>query len=173
MSVSLYDLSVASHLQILGGVANLLAKGEEYAATDNMDLEEIVSYQLREDMAPFSFQVISVWHHSLNAIASLKAGEFSPPPKMSGLDYQGLRGLVNEAIEGLQGETPEEINALADKPMLFKMGKTEIPFTTDNFMLSFSLPNFYFHATTTYAVLREHGVPLGKMDYLGQLRVNL
>ena len=67
----------------------------------------------------------------------------------------------------------DEINALADKPMLFKMGETEIPFTTDNFMLSFSLPNFYFHATTTYAVLREHGVPLGKMDYLGQLRVNL
>ena len=173
MSVSLYDLSVASHLQILGGVANVLAKGEEYAATGNMDLEEIVSYQLREDMAPFSFQVISVWHHSLNAIKGLKAGEFSPPPKMSGLDYQGLRGLANEAIEGLQGETPEAINALADKPMLFKMGKTEIPFTTDNFMLSFSLPNFYFHATTTYAVLREHGVPLGKMDYLGQLRVNL
>jgi len=84
-----------------------------------------------------------------------------------------MKGLVKEAIEGLQGETPEEINALADKPLLFKMGEMEIPYTTDNFMLSFSLPNFYFHATTTDAVLREHGVPLGKMDYLGQLRVNL
>ena len=173
MSVSLYDLSVASHLQILGGVANVLAKGEEYAAAGNMDLEQIVRYKLRDDMAPFSFQVLSVWHHSLNAIEGLKAGEFSPPPKMSGMDYQSLRGLVNEAIEVLQGETPEEINALAGKPMLFKMGEMEIPFTTDNFMLSFSLPNFYFHATTTYAVLREHGVPLGKMDYLAQLRVNL
>ena len=173
MSISLYDLSVASHLQILGGVANVLAKGEDYAATGNMNLQEICRYQLREDMAPFSFQVISVWHHSLNAIAGLKAGEFSPPPRMSGLDYQDLKGLVKEAIEGLQGETPEEINALADKPLLFKMGEMEIPYTTDNFMLSFSLPNFYFHATTTYAVLREHGVPLGKMDYLGQLRVNL
>ena len=173
MSVSLYDLSVASHLQILGGVANVLAKGEEYAATGNMHLKEIVSYQLREDMAPFSFQVISVWHHSLNAIKGLKAGEFSPPPKISGLGYEGLQSLANEAIEGLQDETPEEINALTGKPMLFKMDKTEIPFTTDTFMLSFSLPNFYFHATTTYAVLREHGVPLGKMDYLGQLRLNL
>lgn len=173
MSVSLYDLSVASHLQILGGVANVLAKGEEYAAGGNMDLDEIVRYKLRDDMFPFSFQVISVWHHSLNAIKGLKAGEFSPPPKMSGLDYRGLKGLVSEAIEGLQRETPEAINALAGKPMLFKMGKVEIPFTTDNFMLSFSLPNFYFHATTTYAVLREHGVPLGKMDYLGQMRVSM
>ena len=60
-----------------------------------------------------------------------------------------------------------------DDVALIQFDDTEIPFTTDNFMLSFSLPNFYFHATTTYAVLREHGVPLGKMDYLGQLRVNL
>ena len=55
MSVSLYDLSVASHLQILGGVANVLAKGEEYAGTGNMNLQEICRYQLREDMAPFRF----------------------------------------------------------------------------------------------------------------------
>ena len=73
MSVSLYDLSVASHLQILGGVANVLAKGEEYAAAGNMDLEQIVRYKLRDDMAPFSFQVLSVWHHSLNAIAGRSA----------------------------------------------------------------------------------------------------
>ena len=172
MSVSLYDLTVASHLQILGGVANVLAKGEEHAAAGNMDLEEIVRYKLRDDMAPFTFQVISVWHHSLNAIKGLKAGEFAPPPKLSGLDYDGLKGLVNEAIEGLQGESREAIDALADKPLVFKIGESEIPFTTNNFMLSFSLPNFYFHATTTYVVLREHGVPLGKMDYLGQLRVS-
>ena len=63
------------------------------------------------------------------------------------------------------------INALAGKPMLFKMGETEIPFTTSNFLLSFSLPNFFFHATTTYSILRMHGVPLGKMDYLAAMRV--
>lgn len=172
MSVSLYDLSVASHLQILGGVTNVLAKGEQYAAAGNMDLKEIVGYKLRDDMAPFSFQVLSVWHHSLNAIKGLKEGLFSPPPKLKGLDYEGLKGLVSEAIEELQKERREDIDALAGKPMMFKMGSTEIPFTTDNFILSFSLPNFYFHATTTYAMLREHGVPLGKMDYLGRLRVN-
>ena len=55
--------------------------------------------------------------------------------------------------------------------MLFKFGKTELPFTSDEFLLSFSLPNFYFHATTTYSILRQQGVPLGKMDYLGKLRM--
>jgi hypothetical protein len=54
---------------------------------------------------------------------------------------------------------------------VFRIGGNEIPFTTTRFLLSFSLPNFYFHATTTYTVLRLHGVPLGKRDYLGQLRI--
>jgi len=55
--------------------------------------------------------------------------------------------------------------------MVFRLRGREMPFTTDNFLLSFSLPNVYFHATTTYSILRHLGVPLGKIDYLGQLRL--
>jgi hypothetical protein len=171
MTISFYDATVASYLQILGGVANVLAKGEQHANDAGLDLNDIVRYKLRDDMAPFSFQVISVWHHSSGAIKGLKTGLFEPPPKMRGLDYGQLRALVAEATEDLKSETPENIEALADKPMVFRMGSTEIPFTTTNFALSFSLPNFYFHATTTYAILRANGVPLGKTDFLGALRV--
>jgi hypothetical protein len=171
MAISLYDISVASYLQTLGGIANVLAKGEQCAADGGIDLEELVAYKLRDDMLPFSFQVISVWHHSLGAIKGLKVGLFEPPPKMGGMDYPSLQGLVREAMEGLRAESRKDIDALADKPMLFKVGNREMPFTSDNFILSFSLPNFYFHATTAYAMLRMHGVPLGKMDYLGALRV--
>jgi len=60
---------------------------------------------------------------------------------------------------------------MAEKSMVFKLGKNELPFTNQNFLLSFSLPNFYFHATTTYDILRMLGVPLGKMDFLGQIKV--
>lgn len=171
MTISLYDASVGAYLQTLGGVANVLEKGKAFAAESGLGVEEIVRYKLRDDMAPFSFQVLSVWHHSLGAIRGLKARLFEPPPKMSGMDYDKLQGLVDEAIEGLQAESREEIDALSGEPMTFRIGGQDIPFTTDNFILSFSLPNFYFHATTTYDVLRIHGVPLGKMDYLGQLRV--
>jgi hypothetical protein len=171
MSISLYDASVGAYLQTLGGVANVLDKGAQAAADGTLDLEEVVRFRLREDMATFTFQVISVWHHSLGAVNGLKARLFQPPPNLGHQSYQQLQGLVAEAISGLQQVEREEIDALADQPMIFRLSSREIPFTTDNFVLSFSLPNFYFHATTTYAILRMHGVPLGKMDYLGNLRM--
>jgi hypothetical protein len=170
MSISLYDCSVASYLQILGGVGSVLAKGEEHAAAGHLDLDDIVGYRLHDDMAPFSFQLVSVWHHSLGAIKGIKAGLFEPPPSMQDMNYDTLKGLVAEAAEALEAESRDEINALADKAMVFRVRGREIPFTTTNFILSFSLPNFYFHATTLYDVLRIHGTPLGKMDYLGSLR---
>ena len=137
MALSLYDVSVASYLQTLGGIANVLEKGKQHAEKEGLDLEEIVGYKLRDDMLPFSFQVISVWHHSLNAVQGLKEGLFQPPPKLGDVDYAKLQGLVAEAIEGLQGESREAVDALADQPMVFKAGSMEIPFTTTNFVLSF------------------------------------
>ncbi len=171
MSLSLYDTTVASFLQALGGVSNVMAKGEAHAEAGHFTLEEMVGYKLRADMAPFSFQVISVWHHSENAIKGMQAGEFAPPPKMEDMDYQKCKDLVAGAIEFLQAQDADSINALADNPLVFRVGGNEIPFKVSDFAMSFSLPNFYFHAATLYDMLRIHGVPLGKMDYLGQLRV--
>lgn len=171
MTIALYDASVASYLQTLGSVANILAKGEEYAAGGDLDLDTLVKFKLREDMLPFSFQVISVWHHSLGAVKGIKAGLFEPPPPFKEMDYQQLKDLVAEASDGLRAFSREEIDVLADRAMVFRVGKREIPFTVANFILSFSLPNFYFHAATIYDVLRMQGVPLGKMDYLGAMRV--
>jgi hypothetical protein len=114
-----------------------------------------------------------VWHHSLGAIQGLKKGEFQPPPRLGDLPYQQLRGLVREAAEGLQVEPRGDIDALANKPLAFKVSGSGIPFIARDFIQSFSPPNFYFHATTTYVTLRQFGAPLGKMDFLGQLQVNM
>jgi hypothetical protein len=169
--LSFYDTSISTYLQTLGGIANVLAKGKTFADEGKLDLADLVRFRLREDMAPFSFQVISVWHHSLGSIKGMKAGLFEPPPGMSDMSYDKLQGLVSEAVEGLEAQSRDEIEDLADKPMVFRVGGREMPFTSTNFLLSFSLPNFFFHATTAYDVLRMHGVPLGKMDYLGALRL--
>ncbi len=171
MATSLYDMSVPSYLQVLGGMANVMKKGADYHAEQGMDLADIVSTKLRDDMAPFSFQVISLKHHSLGAIEGLQRGEFNPPPSLKGLDYAGLQGLITEAIAGLEAVDRAAVDACEGKDMYFRMGDFEIPFTAENFIMSFSMPNFYFHATTAYDMLRMAGVQIGKFDYLGQMRV--
>ena len=79
--------------------------------------------------------------------------------------------MVKDAFSQLQSMPKEEVEALAGKAMKFKMGDFEIPFTAENFILSFSLPNLYFHATTAYDILRMAGVPMGKRDFLGDMRM--
>lgn len=173
MAISLYDISVANYLQVLDSMTGVLDKGAELAKADGLDLAELVETSLHPDMLPFRFQVISIAHHSLGAVNGIKEGVFTPPPSMPGIDYAGLRDLLHDASLQLQSMTPEDINALAGKAMKFKMGDFEIPFSAENFILSFSLPNFYFHATTAYDLLRVAGVPLGKQDFLGNMRMGV
>ena len=173
MSTSLYDLSVGSYLQAVGGVKNVMAKGAEYCNENGISLDEVVATKLQEDMLPFHFQAVCVAHHSINAVKGVMAGEFRPPSGFDDTDYAGLQGYVSQALQDLQEVDADELNACSGKTVLFKIGGNEIPFTAENFILSFSLPNLYFHATTAYDILRMQGVPLGKMDFLGQLRMGV
>ncbi len=171
MSISLYDTSVGTYLQVLPAVIAVLDKGAEHFQAQGKSADDMVDERLYPDMLPFSFQLRSVVHHSLGCIRGLQAGEFAPPPEVPEMDYAGLRAHVAEALEELKTLDAEEIEALSGQPMFFRMGDFEIPFTMENFVLSFSLPNIYFHATTTYDMLRMQGVPLGKQDFLGPMRV--
>lgn len=170
MAISLYDLSVVSFLQTLGGVEGFLAKGLAHFKEKGIDPNEIVETRLFPDMAPFRFQIVSAAHHSAGGIKGAMAGHFSPP-KPAGEDYAGLQKLVSDARAALEAIKPDEVNALEGKDVIFTMGDRKIPFKAEGFLMSFSLPNFHFHATTAYDILRQKGVPLGKRDYLGKLRI--
>ena len=171
MSTSLYDLSVASYLQTLGGVSGFLDRGLAHFTEQGTDPNEVVEARLIADMLPFRFQVQSAAHHSLGAIEGVKKGQFGPPANLQPLDYRGLQKLVADTREALQRLQPAEINALEGRDVVFQIRDRQMPFTAESFLLSFSLPNFYFHATTAYDILRMKGVPLGKRDFLGQLRL--
>ena len=171
MAISLYDVSVASFLQTLGGVAGFLERGLTHCQDNNIDPQEIVQARMCPDMLDFRFQIISVAHHSLGAIEGVKAGVFSPGGDQNAKDYAGLQKLIADAIAGLKALTPEEINAFEGKDMAFAFGDRKMPFTAENFLMSFSTPNLHFHATTAYDILRSRGVPLGKRDYMGPLRM--
>ena len=135
------------------------------------DPASIVETRLFADMLPFSFQIQSVAHHSRGAIEGIKAGVFNPPPASPPLDYAGLQKLVADARQALEAVTPDEVNALEGRDVVFQLGEMKMPFTAEGFILSFSQPNFHFHATTAYDILRMKGVPLGKRHYMGKLRM--
>ncbi len=177
MSFSLYDATVPNYLQILKATSEVLKKGELYFTENNLDLKELLYSKLADDMAPFQFQVVSVAHHSMGALKGYEAGEFSPPITRDGAvygdpDYEGLKALIEIAISEVKGYSKEQVESWASKTVIFKMGKNEFPFRIENFVNSFSIPNFYFHETTTYAFLRMRVVALGKMDFLGAWRMD-
>jgi hypothetical protein len=171
MSTSLYDLSVVSFLQTLGAVSGYLEKGRAHFAAAGTDPNEVVETRLFPDMLPFRFQVQAVAHHSLGAIEGVKKGQFGPPTNLQPLDYAGLQQFVADTREALQRVQPAEVNALEGREVTFQIRDLKLPFTAENFLMSFSLPNFHFHATTAYDILRAKGVPIGKRDYLGQMRM--
>lgn len=173
MTVSLYDLSVGTYLQILEGTLNVLEKAAQHFRDEGIDADAILDEGLCDDMLPLSFQLRSVAHHSLGCIRGLEAGLFQPPPEQPSRTFAEYQQWLRDVKTELEGVSADHVESLAGKPMLFKMGDFELPFTAENFVLSFSLPNFYFHATTTYNLLRKRGVKLGKADYLGPMKVNV
>jgi uncharacterized protein len=171
MATSLYDLSVASYLQTVGGVAGFLERGLDHCRENDIDPNTIVESRLFADMLPFRFQIWSVRHHSIGAIEGVTKGVFTPPPELPPLDYAGLQKVVADTRAALEKLTRTEVNALEGKDVVFQFRDFKMPFTAEGFLLSFSMPNFYFHATTAYDILRSKGVPLGKRDFMGSLRL--
>ncbi len=173
MSNSLYDISVGSYLQALSGMAIVLDKGAAFAEDNNFNDDDFVVLKLHDTMLPFLFQVNCVRVHSVDALSSLEAGVYIPPKSIEQRDYKGLQLMVAETLDELKSISPDQVNAAQGKTVIFKFGEREIPFTAENFIMSFSLPNLNFHITTAYDILRMKGVPLGKSDFLGQMRVGL
>ena len=172
MSISLYDQSVVAFNQVLDSVAALLEKGRQHMEQESRSADELVELRIHEDMLPLQFQIVSVAHHSLGAIQGIQAGRFAPPPPQEKMSYAALQSLVADTKAELDTYTADVINALEGEKLVFEFGDTRIPFTAENFIGSFSLPNFYFHAATAYDILRMEGVALGKRDFLGQLRID-
>ena len=138
---------------------------------------------------PVSIPIISstpafstTWHHFIfrskrHGIIpcggeALKTGAFTPPALVGPVPFTDLQAMIGKAETALEAFVPEEINDCAGKHLDLQIGPRRLAFTSETFILSFSLPNFHFHAVTAYNILRSRGVPLGKRDYEGRLRTS-
>ena len=171
MTFSLYEATIPSYRQILGAVGGLLGKAESYCAEQKLADEEIIQARLAPNMLPFAYQVKATTTHSLGAIEGLRKGVFSPDMTPPPQTFSALKATVSETLAALEAIEAAEIDAFLGRDMRFVFGDRQVNYTAENFLLSFSQPNFYFHATTAYDILRWKGLPLGKRDFVGRVRI--
>ena len=173
MAISLHDAFVPSAGQIVAAGVALLAKAEAHCAEFGTDPADLVDARLAPDMAALPFQAFSVAHHTAGAIAGVRAGRFSPTGPSGEHTLSSLKAMLVEAGATLAALDPAELDGYLGKPVVFSLGTMEMPFKAENFLLSFSQPNYYFHATTLYDILRHKGVKIGKRDFMGMPRIGL
>jgi len=170
MPVSLYQALVPTFIQITRSVGRLVDRAEEYCAEHGLAPESLIEARIIEDMWPFAYQIQSVRMHSLYALDSVRQGLFTPHYDSGTTDFAGLRTVIDSALAGLEAVEEAELESLTGKPVRFEAGSYKMDFLAEDFLLSFSQPNFHFHATTAYDILRGRGLPIGKIDYLGAIR---
>jgi len=170
MGFSLYAATIPSYRQILGSVGDLLGKAEAFCAEKGVAPRDIIEARLAPDMLPFSYQVKSTAVHSLGAIEGVRRGVFSPDTTTPPDSFAALKTRIAQTIAALESIDPAEVDGFVGRDMRFAFGERHIDFTAEDFLMSFSQPNFYFHAATAYDILRWKGVALGKRDFLGRTR---
>lgn len=172
MAISLYTATVPSYLQYLAAVSGLLDKAEAHCSNKGMAPEALIQTRLAQDMLPFGYQVKSTVVHSIRAIEAVRKGVFVPDQEPVNAGFPVLRQMVSDAHAALKALDPQEVNSLEGRDVRFQIGDFRLDFIAEDFLFSLSQPNFYFHVTTAYDILRSMGVQIGKSDYVGALRMN-
>ena len=174
MSVSLYDAFVPGCQQTLAGLDGVISKGAAHVKEHGLEDADLIQAKLAEDMWALPHHVRACWMHSAYTFDQMKGGEFTPDFTDVPDSWDAMHAMLADAQEKLSNIAPDDVEALADKPVAFVMGgKKLMEFTGANFMLSFNQPNVYFHSATFYDILRMKGVKLGKMDFLGPIRAGI
>lgn len=166
MALTLQQLAIPPLIRGLNNLAHILEKGERYAADAGGDPATLVEARLAADMLPLSGQVQRASDTSKLGVARL-AGIQAPPFADDETTLQQLRQRVARTAQFLQSVPADAIADDNDRIIRFSAGPKEFQLPAAGYITGFMLPNFYFHVTTAYDILRSQGVALGKMDYLG------
>jgi len=171
LSFSLYDVTVRSFIQTADALVRVLDKAQICLEGAGIDPDSVTGLRFAPDMKPLHYQVQSVGHHSVEALRGLRTGVCLPPKAFENRTYSEMQAMAVQAGNDLRTFTAEEVDGFVGRDMVFRLWGTDTPYLAEDFLLTFALPNVYFHATTAYDLLRAQGVPLGKKDFLGWMRI--
>ncbi|QSB01232.1 DUF1993 domain-containing protein [Methylomonas sp. EFPC1] len=166
MSIDMYQVSIKVFIKMLGNLSKILDKAAIHAEAKNIDQSVFINYRLAPDMFPLSKQV-QIATDMVKGCAARLAGLEIPCYEDNETTFADLQARISKTIAFIQDVTPAQINGNENLAISFKIGGTEKNFVGLPYLLDFVLPNFYFHITMSYAILRHNGVELGKSDFLG------
>lgn len=168
MSLSYYQLSVPVFLRGLNNLSTLLDKAVDHSSANGMEIDELLQARLAPDMFNLIGQVQSASDAAKFCTARL-AGVQAPSFPDTETTLEQLRERIANTQTFMRSLTPEQYQANAGNTVTVKTPSQALTFSQQDYLLGFALPNFYFHLTTAYDILRHKGVAIGKMDYLGGL----
>ncbi len=165
---AMYASSIPVFKQMLGGLAAILAKAESHAAEKNIEVTALTQARLFPDMFPMRRQVQIACDFARGVSARL-AGAEVPRYEDQEQSFAELRDLIERTLGFIDGLDPAQFEAAAGREIVTRPGTPkERRFDGQTYLLSYGLPQFFFHVTTAYALLRHNGVEIGKRDYMGQ-----
>jgi len=166
MSLTMYQASIPGFLRMLGNLSAILDKAAAHAEAKKIDPAIFVNARLAPDMFPLSRQV-QIATDMVKGCAARLADIEVPRYEDNETSFADLQARIAKTVAFIQSVSASQIDDSEDRQITLKFGSRELSFLGQAYLLDFVLPNFHFHLTSTYAILRHNGVEIGKMDYVG------
>ena len=168
MALTMYDASVTVFLHNLKQLSHLLDKAEAHAKEKGVEPATLFNARLADDMLPFVTQVQIACDSSKLALGRLTGLEM-PRYADDETTFEQLRARIAKTRDLLKSAPRDAFQGSEEREVKFKAGPVDVEFTGQSYLLHFALPNFFFHVTTAYAILRHNGIEIGKPDFIHQV----
>jgi hypothetical protein len=165
MAMSMYAASVPVFQHMLKNLSHVLDKGEQHAQARKIEPAALITFRLAPDMLPFARQVLIACDAAKNGVARISGVE-APKFEDNEATFGELKARIQKTLDYLATVPAKALDGTEDKDITFPVGSSTRTMKAQAYLLTWTLPNFFFHVTTAYAMLRHNGVELGKRDYL-------
>ena len=167
MTLSLHDASVPIFRQMLAALSHILDKAAAQASESGINPATLIEARLAPDMFPLARQVQIATDHAKGATARL-AGQDLPSYADDETTFAELKARIEKTLAFIESVPAAAMQGADTRDIVLKIGGRELRFDGRSYLLHFALPNFFFHVTTAYAILRANGIEIGKRDFLGR-----
>ena len=165
MTISMYGASVPVFTRQLNALLGLLDKAQAHAEARKFSPDSYLALRMAPDMLPFTKQIQIACDMAKGAVARL-AGVEIPKWDDNEATLDDLRARIRKTVDFVKSVPAAQIDGSEEREVVLTLRLGEMKFSGQDYLLNWALPNFYFHATTTYAMLRQAGVEVGKRDFL-------